>query len=61
MGISFYPSAGIDVVDLMKKADIALYRAKELGRNMYQVYDHSMIKQNYQSFLLERDLRKSNF
>ncbi|MFL0505338.1 EAL domain-containing protein [Ureibacillus sp. 179-F W5.1 NHS] len=59
MGISFYPSAGIDVVDLMKKADIALYRAKELGRNMYQVYDHSMIKQNYQSFLLERDLRKA--
>ena len=59
IGISIYPSGGKDAVDLMKTADIALYKAKELGRNMYQVYDNSMDRRNYQSFLMERDLRKA--
>lgn len=58
IGISFYPASGTNSVDLMKRADIALYRAKENGRNMYQIYDLSMDERNYQSFLLERDLRK---
>lgn len=59
IGISFYPSAGMNEVDLMKKADIALYRAKGEGRNTYQVYVNSMDEKNYHSFLLERDLRKA--
>ena len=59
IGICLYPTGGIDTVDLMKNADIALYKAKDLGRNMYQIYDESMNKRSYQSFLLERDLRKA--
>jgi diguanylate cyclase (GGDEF)-like protein/PAS domain S-box-containing protein len=59
IGISTYPQDGTDIVDLMKKADIALYRAKEHGRNMYQVYVNTMDERNYQSFILERDLRKA--
>ncbi|MEH7255670.1 EAL domain-containing protein, partial [Neobacillus niacini] len=59
IGISMYPTAGENVVDLMKKADIALYRAKDQGRNTYQMYSTSMDERNYQSFLLERNLRKA--
>ena len=59
IGICFYPTGGMDEIDLMKNADIALYKAKDLGRNMFQIYDPSMNKRSYQSFLLERDLRKA--
>ncbi len=59
IGISFFPTSGITAVDLMKKADIALYQAKEQGRNMYQVYTNSMDDKQFQRFFMERDLRKA--
>jgi diguanylate cyclase (GGDEF)-like protein/PAS domain S-box-containing protein len=59
IGISIYPKDGANVDDLMKNADIAMYRSKEQGRNMYQVYSPSMKVRSYQSFYLERDLRKA--
>lgn len=38
VGISFYPDDGEDMQTLMKKADIAMYSAKEKGKNNYQFY-----------------------
>jgi diguanylate cyclase (GGDEF)-like protein len=38
IGIVFYPDDGDDVNDLVKKADIAMYKAKEKGGNVYHVY-----------------------
>ena len=35
MGISIYPTDGIDSETLIKNADIALYKAKELGKNQF--------------------------
>lgn len=37
-GIAIYPDDGLDTNTLIKKADIAMYRAKQLGRNLYQRY-----------------------
>lgn len=59
IGIDFYPSNDANVTELMKRVDVALYKAKEFGRNMYQIYDSSMNQANYQSFVMERDLRKA--
>lgn len=42
IGMSVYPQDGDDVADLLKKADTALYRVKEAGRNGFSFFDDSM-------------------
>src|SRR5207237_9866116 len=39
IGISTYPEDGDSPEQLMKHADVAMYRSKELGRNTYQFFD----------------------
>ena len=38
IGISVFPGDGLELDELLKKADHALYRAKEQGRNCYRSY-----------------------
>jgi len=42
IGITIYPRDGVDAGALLKNADIAMYRAKELGRNRFEFYRKDM-------------------
>lgn len=59
MGISIYPSDGLDVETLVKNADAAMYRAKELGGNNYQLYTQELNALILEKMRLETDLRRA--
>ena len=47
IGIAICPTDGTDLVDLNRKADIALYNAKNAGRNNFQYYSNSLSQKPY--------------
>jgi predicted signal transduction protein with EAL and GGDEF domain len=59
LGITLFPSDGADLETLVKNADMALYRAKEEGRNNYQLYTPAMNDRVVQRLSLESALRKA--
>jgi diguanylate cyclase (GGDEF)-like protein/PAS domain S-box-containing protein len=56
IGISMFPSDGDDVETLLKCADSAMYRAKELGRNQAQLFTSSMNERYVRRLALEQSL-----
>lgn len=59
IGIACLPSAGTDFKTLVQKADIAMYHAKELGRNNYQFYTTELNKKHTQRTILENALKEA--
>ncbi len=59
IGISLYPTHDDDPEGLLKKADAAMYQAKEQGRNNYQVYDASMDLDAERRMTLEGGMRRA--
>lgn len=59
IGISVYPQNGSDMESLLKNADTAMYRAKELGRNAFQYYASEMNKATLERLLMESNLRRA--
>ncbi len=59
IGISLYPQDGDDFGTLLKNADIAMYRAKELGRQTFQFYVHEMSLKAMQRLDLENQIRSA--
>lgn len=57
IGIALIPDHGTTPADLLKRADIALYRAKDAGRNTTQLFHSSMQKAAVERLRMENDLR----
>ncbi|HEX4596515.1 MAG TPA: EAL domain-containing protein, partial [Burkholderiaceae bacterium] len=57
IGISIFPDDAGDEATLIKHADIAMYHAKEEGRNNYQTYDRVWGEQSLERMSLETQLR----
>jgi len=57
IGISVYPADGRDSETLMKHADVAMYHAKENGRNGYQFYSTEIHEHALSRFSMERELK----
>jgi diguanylate cyclase (GGDEF)-like protein/PAS domain S-box-containing protein len=59
MGISVYPEDSLDFEGLLKHADIALYQAKDRGRNNFQVFAADMNVRLMERVALEQALRRA--
>jgi diguanylate cyclase (GGDEF)-like protein/PAS domain S-box-containing protein len=57
IGIATYPNDGQDGETLLKHADIAMYRAKEAGKNQYQFYSPHMNRLSLERLDMEAALR----
>ncbi|SFB09796.1 PAS domain S-box-containing protein/diguanylate cyclase (GGDEF) domain-containing protein [Collimonas sp. OK607] len=59
IGVAVYPNDGTDPDSLLKHADIAMYRAKEMGNNNYQFYTAAMNERALERLQIEGDLRNA--
>jgi len=58
IGICMFPAEAQDEHALMKNADIAMYRAKEDGKNNYKFYSEEMNVHSFERLALETSLRR---
>ena len=59
MGIALSPNDGISSSELLKNSDMAMYKAKELGRNNYKFYTNELILRSEKRLYIENSLRKA--
>ncbi|HEX6177277.1 MAG TPA: GGDEF domain-containing phosphodiesterase, partial [Thermoanaerobaculia bacterium] len=59
IGVAIYPNDGLDPETLVRNSDSAMYRAKDQGRDRYQLYASEMNAQAIERLALEATLRKA--
>ena len=59
MGVALYPQDGDNFDILRKKADMAMYRAKEAGRSTYRFFDEAMDEEAIEHLLMRSGLRRA--
>ncbi|MBB1073265.1 EAL domain-containing protein [Rhodoferax sp. 4810] len=59
IGVTLFPKADESVDDLMREADIAMYRSKESGRNAISFFQADMQHSVTQRYALEQELREA--
>jgi len=57
IGIAVYPDDGIDMESLLKNADVALYQAKDAGRNTFEFFSEALNTSAFHRVVLESSLR----
>ncbi len=57
VGISLYPGNGDDMATLLRHADAAMYKAKDLGRDTFTFFDPEMGRHAERRLALEAELR----
>jgi diguanylate cyclase (GGDEF)-like protein/PAS domain S-box-containing protein len=59
IGITLYPDDGIDDETLLTNADVAMYRAKEKGKNNFKLYTPALNAKALERLALESSLRRA--
>lgn len=57
VGIAMFPSDGTDFESLSKSADVAMYQAKQAGRNTFRFFKPDMQARSGRTLMLENSLR----
>lgn len=57
IGGAIYPDDGLDAETLLKHADIAMYRSKEIGRNSFQLFKPAMNARSLERMAIETKLK----
>jgi diguanylate cyclase (GGDEF)-like protein len=61
LGGAVFPEHGTNSNNLLKHADVAMYEAKNLGKNTFMLYSKTMDKDTKERLELESDIRKAFF
>lgn len=59
VGIAIYPDDASNSEDLLKNADIAMYRSKDLGRNNYHLFSAAMNSRSHERLAMEERLSRA--
>lgn len=59
IGISMYPNDGADIDTLLRHADVAMYHAKQSGRNAYSFFNPEMNARVIERVQMENSLRQA--
>lgn len=59
IGVSTFPENGNNSIELIRNANLALYKSQKAGKNKYHIISHLSSIQSFKSFSLGRDLKKA--
>ncbi len=57
IGVALYPHDGVDMGELLRQSDTAMYQAKDRGRNNFQLFSPGMDKRLKERIAIESSLR----